>query len=75
MKFPQLRDLLADHFTVEPESITPETRLREELGADSLDFVEITYAIEEQMGCDLSAAVMEDLETVAQLLTYLEAAS
>lgn len=51
--FPRIRALIADSLAVDESTITPESRLIDELGADSLDFVDLTFAIEKAFGVRL----------------------
>lgn len=51
--FPRIRALIADSLAVDESTITPESRLIDDLGADSLDFVDLTFAIEKAFGVRL----------------------
>ncbi len=51
--FPRLRVMIADSLAVDQQEVTPESRLIDDLGADSLDFVDLTFAIEEEFGVKL----------------------
>ena len=62
--FPALRPLLADSLAIEASSIALESRLIDDLGADSLDFVDIMFAIERAFGVKLREA---DLNFLARL--------
>ena len=46
MIFETLQDIIAEQFSIDPGSITPETTFADDLGADSLDVLELTMAIE-----------------------------
>lgn len=56
------------------EKITMETNLEEDLGADSLDAVEIIMAIEDEFDLEIPDDVAEELKTVSEIITYLESA-
>ena len=60
MVFEKLRELIAEQFAVERDSITMDTAFVDDLGADSLDVVELTMAIEEEF--DLPEVPDEDLK-------------
>ena len=47
MYFEQIRDVLAKQFEIDPESITMETNLIDDIGADSLDVVELIMSLED----------------------------
>jgi acyl carrier protein len=48
----KVKKILIDHLGVDAEKITPNARFAEDLGADSLDAVELVIAFEEQFGCE-----------------------
>jgi acyl carrier protein len=54
------------------ERITLETNLEEDLGADSLDAVEIIMAVEDEFDVEIPDTVAEELKTVSEIVTYLE---
>ena len=64
MIFERLRVLIAEQFSVSEESITMETSFEDDLGADSLDIVEFTMALEGEF--DIQEF---DEETIAELVT------
>ncbi len=55
-----------------PESITLETNLLEDLDADSLDAVEIIMSIEDEFGIDIPDEMAESLQTIGQIVEYVE---
>lgn len=72
MIFEQLKDLLAEQFGVDAESITKETSFEENLGADSLDLVDMSMALEEVFGIEeLSEEDIADITTVGDLVRFL----
>ena len=62
--FPRVRALIADSLAVDEASVTLESRLIDDLGADSLDFVDLVFAIEKTFGVKLREA---DLNFLARL--------
>ncbi|MCD7947355.1 MAG: acyl carrier protein [Oscillospiraceae bacterium] len=73
MVFEKLLTLLAEQFSVEQESISMDTTF-EELGADSLDIVELTMALEEEFGVEeMSEEDLAKIATVGDLVNYLTA--
>ena len=72
MIFEKLAALLADQFTVEADTITMETTF-EDLGADSLDIVELSMALEEEFGMEeMEEEELSGISTVADLVNYLK---
>jgi acyl carrier protein len=70
MTLDTLREILTMQLGILPKSITPASRIREDLGADSLDVVEIIMEIEEEAGIDIPDAEAEALLTVQDILDY-----
>ncbi len=72
MIFEKVRDALAQQFEVGPESITMETSLIDDLGADSLDVVELIMSLEDMYGISISDEDAAQLYTVRKIVEYLE---
>ena len=69
----KLIDLIAINLGVDANKITMESHFINDLGADSLDTVELVLELEDQFGIEIPDAVTETLFTVADVYTYLEA--
>ena len=69
----EVKSVIAQHFNIDTEVVTPTAHFRETLAADSLDFVELmmTIARHLELGNVLDEE-MRKIETVEQLLSYLE---
>jgi len=72
MIFENVRDALAQQFEVEPESITMDTNLIDDIGADSLDVVELIMNLEDEFGIAISDEDAAQLYTVRRIVDYLE---
>lgn len=72
MYFEQIRDVLANQFEIDPESITMETNLIDDIGADSLDVVELIMSLEDNYGIAISDEDAAELYTVRRIIEYLE---
>ena len=73
MIFEQLKTMLADQFGVEVESITMDTAFEEDLGADSLDLVDMSMALEEVFGVEeLTEEEIAGITTVGDLVRFLQ---
>ena len=72
MIFEQVRDALAQQFEVEPDSSTMDTNLIDDLGADSLDGVELIMSLEDSFGISISDEDAAQLYTVGKIVDYLE---
>ena len=72
MIFEKLAALLSEQFGVDVDSITMDTSF-EDLGADSLDIVEMTMAVEDEFGLeDMDEEDLSGISTVADLVRYLK---
>jgi len=71
--FEQVRDMLAKQFDLDPATITPETSLVDDIGADSLDVVELIMELEETYGITVSDDDAAGLTNVGKIVAYIEA--
>ena len=69
----KIKKIVADHLGIEEEKVTEEASFIDDLGADSLDTVELVLELEDQFGIEIPDDVTETLFTVADVYTYLEA--
>lgn len=70
--FEKVRDLLAAQLELSADLITPETNIMEDLGADSLDVVELIMALEEEFGILITDEQAAQMPTVGAIVRYLE---
>ena len=73
MIYDTVRELLARQLEIDPEKISPDTDILEDLGADSLDIVELVMAIEEEYDIVITDERAQNVRTVKQLVELLEA--
>ena len=71
MNFEKLQVIIAENLSCSAEDVKLESRLVEDLEADSLDVVELTMAIEEAFGVTISDDELEKIRTVEDILTRL----
>ena len=67
--------IVVEQLGVSEEQVTPEAKFIEDLGADSLDQVELVMALEEEFGSDIPDEVAETLTTVGDAIKYIESKS
>ena len=72
MIFEKVRDVLAKQFEIDPETITPDTNLLDDLGADSLDVVELIMSVEDEFGIVIDDEAASNLLTVRQIVDFIE---
>ena len=70
--FEEIKTIVADNLGVDEDSITMETSFREDLNADSLDLFEMVMALEESFGIEIPSEDLEELQTVADVMEYIE---
>ncbi len=68
----QLITLIADELTVPREQVTLEANLQDDLGADSLDAIQLIMSIENEFDITIPETEIDNLKTVADLLKYIE---
>lgn len=66
-----VRSILVEAFAIDPASLTDDTQLRRDLGADSLDLITLTMTLEETLSIDISDAQVVALSTVGELLNLI----
>ena len=67
-----MKALLAETLMINEDDITPESRFKEDLEADSLDRFELLTSLEEQYDLEIPAEDMENLTTVGAVIEYLK---
>lgn len=72
MVLEKLKAILSDQFDVEEDSITNETDLADDLGADSLDVVDLLMSIEDEFEVEVPDEEVENLRTVGVIVKYIE---
>ena len=72
MVLEKVKVILAEQFDVEEDSIKPETDLQDDLGADSLDVVDLLMSIEDEFEIEIPDEEIENIRTVADLVNYIE---
>jgi acyl carrier protein len=68
----RVKEIIVDQLGVNPEQVTPEAKFIEDLGADSLDTVELVMALEEEFGAEIPDEEAEKLKTVGDAIKYVE---
>jgi acyl carrier protein len=70
----QVRSILAKHLGLEPSEIEPEANILDDLGADSLDVVEMVMALEHAFDIEVPDAEVEAMRTIADVERYVASA-
>ncbi len=68
----RVKKIIREQLNVTDEQITPEASFIDDLGADSLDQVELVMALEEEFGKDIPEEEAEKLQTVGSVVAYID---
>ena len=68
----RVKEIIVEQLGVNPDQVTPEAKFIEDLGADSLDTVELVMAFEEEFGAEIPDEDAEKLQTVGDVIKYIE---
>jgi acyl carrier protein len=68
----KVREIVADRLGVDPDEVTPEASFIDDLGADSLDTVELVMAFEEEFGIEIPDEDAEKIQTVGDAIEYIQ---
>ena len=68
----KVKKMVADHLGIDEAKVTDESNFIDDLGADSLDTVELVMAFEEEFGCEIPDDVAEKIVTVKDAINYIE---
>ena len=70
--FERVQAILAKQLRVDPARVIPEARIKKDLGADSLDILQLLMRIEDQYGITIPDEELATFETVSDVVSYLE---
>lgn len=68
----RIREIVAEQLNADKDSITEETRFKEDLEADSLDLFEIVMSIEDEYSVEIPSEDLENIVTVGNVIEYLK---
>ena len=71
----KVKKIVADHLGIEEAKVTEESSFIDDLGADSLDTVELVMAFEEEFGSEISDSEAEKILTVGDAIKFIESKS
>ncbi len=73
MIFEKVRDIIANQLGIDPEKISPETRLVDDLKTDSLDIVELIMDLEQEFDMEIPDEDLPKIQSVDDIIRYIEA--
>ena len=68
----KVRDIIANQLSVKPEEIKNDSNIAEELGADSLDLVEILMSLEDEFGISIPDEAIPEIKTIKNVVDFIE---
>jgi len=68
----KITEIIVEQLGVKPEEVIPEASFVDDLGADSLDTVELVMALEEEFGVEIPDEDAEKIQTVGDAMRYIE---
>ena len=72
MVFEKVRDILVEQLDVEEEKVTMDASITDDLGADSLDVVDLVMSLEEEFDVEIPDNQVENIKTVGDIVRYIE---
>lgn len=72
MVLEKVKAILSEQFDVEEDTITSETLIADDLGADSLDVVDLLMSIEDEFEIEIPDEEIDNIKTVGELVKYIE---
>ncbi len=72
MVFEKVKKIIADQLDIDIDSITYESSLTEDFGADSLDIVDVSMSIEDEFGVEFPEDSLTNISTVGDLVKFIE---
>ncbi|MFV0399591.1 MAG: acyl carrier protein [Oscillospiraceae bacterium] len=75
MVLDKVKEILVDQLDVDGDSVTMESVITDDLGADSLDVVDLVMSLEEEFDIEIPDEEIESMKTVGNIVNYIEAKS
>lgn len=72
MVFEKIKVILSEQFEYEEDAITADTKIADDLGADSLDVVDLIMSLEDEFEIEVPDADIENVKTVGDLVKFVE---
>lgn len=73
MTFDKVKEIIVEVLSCDEEAVTPETKIIDDLGADSLDSVELSVEIEDRLGVTVPDEELQNFVTVGDIVAFIDA--
>lgn len=75
MVFDKVKELIVEQLGADEDAVTPEANIQDDLGADSLDIVDLIQTIEDEYDLSIPDEAVESIKTVGDIVSYIESNS
>ncbi|MBO7217943.1 MAG: acyl carrier protein [Clostridia bacterium] len=75
MTFEKITEILAEQLDADRDAMTMETKIADDLGADSLDLVDLLMSIEDEFGIEIPDEDVESIQTIGDIVEYINSKS
>lgn len=75
MTFEKITEILAEQLDADREAMTMDTKIADDLGADSLDLVDLLMSIEDAFGIEIPDEDVENIQTIGDIVEYINSKS
>ena len=72
MVFDKVKEIISRELNIDSSKVTPEAHLEKDLGADSLDAVEVIMALEDEFDIEISEDASQNIKTVGDIVKHIE---
>lgn len=72
MVFDKVQTIVSEQFDVEKDTVTVDTNIADDLGADSLDVVDMLMSLEDEFNVEIPDEEIENIHTVGEVVAYIE---
>ena len=72
MIFEKIRGIICDQLDLEESAVTMESNLMDDLGADSLDLIDLVMSIEDEFDIEVPDSAIENIKTIADAVKFIE---
>lgn len=72
MVFDKVKELIAEQLDVDADTVTVTSNIQDDLGADSLDVVDLVMSLEEEFDMEIPDEVVANIKTVGDIVKYIE---